>query len=84
MVLDNVTLIGSNTEGVFSDILDKELPNGSRTCDAIHSLIKEASADMDDETMSRAEMIELAKKLAGRELTEEERTKFVKFDQSDE
>jgi carboxyl-terminal processing protease len=26
--MDNVTLIGSNTEGVFSDILDRVLPNG--------------------------------------------------------
>ncbi len=26
--LPNITLIGSNTEGVFSDILDRQLPNG--------------------------------------------------------
>ena len=26
--LKNVTRVGSNTEGVFSDVLDKELPNG--------------------------------------------------------
>ena len=25
--MDNVTLIGSNTEGVFSDVLDRVLPN---------------------------------------------------------
>jgi hypothetical protein len=26
--MDNITRVGSNTEGIFSDVLDKELPNG--------------------------------------------------------
>ena len=28
LTLDNVNRIGSHTEGVFSDVLDKALPNG--------------------------------------------------------
>jgi C-terminal processing protease CtpA/Prc len=28
LLIENITKVGSNTEGVFSDVLDKLLPNG--------------------------------------------------------